>query len=155
MIELNDREARELNKLLHSTRNALASAKILKDIHHNLLEIENSDNVEIEHLMENFKNKWLLAHQEFIKTLNETEASTNISTLHSLSVLNKEDDVMFTQMITRSIATKKISQTDIPTLITLNRAFNLSVRQMIHALRDLLFTEPEVEIVEKLSETTS
>lgn len=101
-----------------------------------------------------FKDKWDITHQEFIKILEQPEVSTNISLLHNLTLKNKEDDIAFTQLITASIAAKKIKQSDIPTLITINRAFNISVRQMIHALRDLLFTEPEAEIVEKLSETT-
>jgi phosphate:Na+ symporter len=153
--ELRDEEARELNKLLHSTRNAVASAKMLKDIQHNLLEAENTDNAEIERMMQRFKDKWAATHEESIKILEEKKASINISTLHALNNKNKEDDIAFTQMITTSIASKKIKETDIPTLITINRAFNMSVRQMIHALRDLIFTEPEVEIVEKLSETAS
>ncbi len=155
MHELTDAEARELNKLLHATRNAVASAKILKDVHHNLQEAENSDNAEIEKLMQHFKEKWDTTHQEFIKVLDEKETSTNISIVHALTRKNKEDDVAFTQLITSAIASKRIAQADIPTQITINRAFNMSVRQMIHALRDLLFTEPEAEIVEKLSETTS
>ncbi|HRJ29041.1 MAG TPA: Na/Pi symporter [Cyclobacteriaceae bacterium] len=154
MNELHDLEARELNKLLHATRNAVASAKILKDIQHNLQEAENSDSKALEELMLYFKDKWDITHQEFIKILEQTEVSTNISLLHNLTLKNKEDDIAFTQLITASIAAKKIKQSDIPTLITINRAFNISVRQMIHALRDLLFTEPEAEIVEKLSETT-
>jgi phosphate:Na+ symporter len=155
MHELHDDEARELNKLLHATRNAVASAKILKDIQHNLQEAENSANPEIEKLMEHFKEKWDATHLEFIKLLEETEVSTNISVIHALTNKNKEDDIAFTQLITKAIASKKINQADIPAQITINRAFNISVRQMIHALRDLLFTEPEVEIVEKLSETTT
>jgi phosphate:Na+ symporter len=150
--ELRDEEARELNKLLHATRNAVASAKILKDVQHNLQEAEGSDNAEIEKLMQHFKEKWIVTHEEFIKILTEKESSTNISIIHALTNKNKEDDIAFTKLLTASIASKKISQADIPTQITLNRAFNMSVRQMIHALRDLLFTEPEVEIVEKLSE---
>ncbi len=151
--ELRDTEARELNKLLHAARNAVASAKILKDVQHNLQDAENSDNKEIEKLMEYFKEKWNTTHQEFIKLLRETEVSTNISIIHALTNKNKEDDIAFTQLITNTIASGKINQADIPTQITINRAFNISVRQMIHAIRDLLFTEPEVEIVEKLSET--
>lgn len=153
MHELRDEEARELNKLLHATRNAVASAKILKDVQHNLQEVEASDNAEIEKLMVHFKDKWAIIHQEFIRVLEEKETSTNISMIHGLTLKNKEDDIAFTQLITSVIASRKINQADIPTQITLNRAFNMSVRQMIHALRDLLFTEPEVEIVEKLSET--
>jgi phosphate:Na+ symporter len=153
MHELHDEEARELNKLLHASRNAVASAKILKDIQHNLQDAENSDNPEIEKLLQHFKEKWDATHQEFIKLLEETEVSINISIIHALTNKNKEDDIAFTQLITSTIASKKINQADIPTQITINRAFNMSVRQMIHALRDLLFTEPEVEIVEKLSET--
>lgn len=152
MHELHDEEARELNKLLHSARNAVASAKILKDIQHNLQEVENTDNPEIEELMNYFKDKWDATHQEFIKILEETAVSSNISTLHNLTTKNKGDDISFTQLITTSIGSKRIKQSDIPILITINRAFNISVRQMIHALRDLLFTEPEVEIVEKLGE---
>lgn len=153
MHELRDVEARELNKLLHATRNAVASAKILKDVQHNLQDAENSDNKEIEKLMEHFKEKWNATHREFIKLLQETEVSTNISVIHALTTKNKEDDIVFTQLITNTIASGKINQADIPTQITINRAFNISVRQMIHAFRDLLFTEPEAEIVEKLSET--
>lgn len=152
MHELRDEEARELNKLLHATRNAVASAKILKDVQHNLQDAEASDNTEIEKLMVHFKEKWATIHQEFIRVLDEKETSTNISMIHGLTLKNKEDDIAFTQLITSVIASRKINQADIPTQITLNRAFNMSVRQMIHALRDLLFTEPEVEIVEKLSE---
>lgn len=152
MHELRDEEARELNKLLHATRNGVASAKILKDVQHNLQDAEASDNAEIEKLMLHFKEKWATIHQEFIRVLDEKETSTNISMIHGLTLKNKEDDIAFTQLITSVIASRKINQADIPTQITLNRAFNMSVRQMIHALRDLLFTEPEVEIVEKLSE---
>lgn len=155
MNELHDLEARELNKLLHATRNAVASAKILKDIQHNLQDAESLDSTALEELMQYFKEKWDATHQAFITILEQTEVSTNISLLHNLTVKNKEDDISFTQLITASIASKKIKQTDIPTLITINRAFNISVRQMIHALRDLLFTEPEAEIVDKLSETAS
>jgi phosphate:Na+ symporter len=154
MHELRDEEARELNKLLHATRNAVASAKILKDVQHNLQEVEAADNAEIEKLMVHFKDKWATIHQEFIRVLEEKETSTNISMIHGLTLKNKEDDIAFTQLITSVIASRKINQADIPTQITLNRAFNMSVRQMTHALRDLLFTEPEVEIVEKLSEAT-
>jgi phosphate:Na+ symporter len=154
MHELRDEEARELNKLLHAARNAVASAKILKDVQHNLQEVEASDNAEIEKLMVHFKEKWTTIHQEFIRVLEEKETSTNISMIHGLTLKNKEDDIAFTQLITSVIASRKINQADIPTQITLNRAFNMSVRQMTHALRDLLFTEPEVEIVEKLSEAT-
>jgi phosphate:Na+ symporter len=152
MHELRDDEARELNKLLHSARNAVASAKILKDIQHNLKEAENSESAEIAKLMQHFKDKWDNTHQEFIRVLDEKETSTNISVIHALISKNKEDDIAFTQLITNTIASGKINQADIPTQITINRAFNISVRQMIHSLRDLLFTEPEVEIVEKLSE---
>ncbi|MBX2963649.1 MAG: Na/Pi cotransporter family protein [Cyclobacteriaceae bacterium] len=153
MHELTDTEARELNRLLHASRNAVASAKILKDIQHNIQEAENSDNAEIEKLVQHFRDKWDSAHQEFIRLLEETETSTNISVINALTNKNREDDIAFTRLITSAIASKKLSQADIPTQITINRAFNMSVRQMIHALRDLLFTEPEVEIVEKLSET--
>jgi phosphate:Na+ symporter len=150
--ELNDEDARELNKLLHSARNAVASAKILKDVQHNLQEAEASDNKEVEKLIVHFKEKWASIHQEFVHLLEEKETSTNISIIHGLTLKNREDDVAFTQLITNVIASQKISRADIPTQITLNRALNMSVVQMIHALQGLLFTEPEVEIVEKLSE---
>ncbi|MBX2967116.1 MAG: Na/Pi cotransporter family protein [Cyclobacteriaceae bacterium] len=153
--ELRDEEVRELNTLLHATRNAVASAKILKDVQHDFQEAENSDNAEIEKLMVHVKEKWAATQQEFIALLEEKESSTNISLIHGLMLKNKEDDIAFTQLITAAIASKKISQADIPTQITLNRAFNISVRQMIDALRDLLFTEPEAEIVEKLAEQKS
>lgn len=154
MHELHDTEARELNKLLHATRNAVASAKIVKDIQHNLQEAENSGNEEAQKLFQFFKDKWASTHEAFINLLEGKDSGTNIGVIHTLTGKNKEEDIAFTQLLTAAIASQKLSTTDIPTQIAINRAFNISVRQMIHALRDLLFTEPEAEIVEKLSETT-
>jgi phosphate:Na+ symporter len=154
MHELHDAEARELNKLLHATRNAVASAKIVKDIQHNLQEAENSGNEEAQKLYQFFKDKWATTHEAFINLLVGKDSGTNIGVIHTLTGKNKEEDIAFTQLLTAAIASEKLSTTDIPTQIAINRAFNISVRQMIHALRDLLFTEPEAEIVEKLSETT-
>ncbi|QOI98673.1 MAG: Na/Pi cotransporter family protein [Flammeovirgaceae bacterium] len=155
MHELRDAEARELNKLLHATRNAVASAKIVKDIRHNLQEAENSGNEEVEKLYKFLKDKWASVHEEFISLLEEKDTGTNIGAIHTLTGRNKEEDIAFTQLLTAAIASQKLLPTDIPTQVAINRAFNMSVRQMIHALRDLLFTEKEAEIVEKLSETTA
>ncbi|MCK6617749.1 MAG: Na/Pi symporter [Cyclobacteriaceae bacterium] len=155
MHELHDTEARELNKLLHATRNAVASAKIIKDIQHNLQEAESSGNEEVEKLYKFLKDKWAAVHEEFISLLQEKDTGTSIGAIHNLTGKNKEEDIAFTQILTSAIASQKLLPTDIPTQIAINRAFNISVRQMIHALRDLLFTETEAEIVEKLSETTA
>ncbi len=153
MHELRDEEARELNKLLHACRNAVASAKILKDVQHNLVDIEGSDKAEIEKLLQHFKDKWADAHEDFIRVLEEHNSSANIRSINDLNNKNKQDDIAFTRLITASIALKKLEQHEIPAQITINRAFNMSCRQMIHALRDLLFTEPEAEIVDTLSES--
>lgn len=155
MHELRNAEARELNKLLHATRNAVASAKIVKDIQHHLQEVENSENDEVEKLFQFFKDKWASAHEEFITLLEGAHTGTNIGIIHSLTAKNREEDIAFTHLLTTTIASKKISAAEIPTQIALNRAFNISVRQMIHALRDLLFTGQEAEILEKINETTS
>jgi hypothetical protein len=127
----------------------------LKDVQHNLLEIEDSGNPEIEKLLQHFKDKWSAAHKDFISILDEKDVSATIRSIHDLTNRNKQDDIAFTRLITASIASKKLEQAEIPAQITINRAFNMSSRQMIHALRDLLLTEPEVEIVEKLSETAT
>lgn len=155
MHELSDAEARELNKLLHATRNAVASAKILKDIQHNLLEAEDSGNVEVEKLFQFFREKWTSVHEDFVSLLVEKDSAKNIGAIHNLTNKNKEEDIAFTQLLTSSISSHKLQPSDISTQIAINRAFNISVRQMIHALRDLLFTEPEAAIVENLSETTT
>lgn len=152
MHELKDDEAAELNRLLHATRNAVAAAKILKDIHHNLQEAEQSDNGAMEEFVQHFRNKWASVHESLLTMLKSTDAAQQVSALHGLHVQNKKDDLDFTQKLTQAIAQQKISSDEIPTLITLNRAFNISVRQLIHALRDLLLTESEADIVEKLSE---
>mgnify|MGYP002078289850 CR=1 FL=1 len=152
---LEDAEARELNKLLHATRNAVAAAKTLKDIQHNMQEAENSDNEHMTELLQHIKDHWQQAHETFIKALDGQDTGTNISTLQSLRQLSKEEDLSFTHMITQTIAARKIKQGEIPTLITLNRAFVLSIRQLVNALRDLQLTGPEAEIAEKLEEVIS
>lgn len=152
---LRDEEARELNRLLHAARSAVAAAKTLKDVQHNLAEAENTDNEQAEQLLQHLKDHWLIAHQTFVNVLQQDEPSTNISTLHQLQIKVKEEDLTFTQMLTQAIGARKLKQSDIPTQITLNRAFILSTRQMINALRDLLFTGEEAAIIEKLAEESS
>ncbi len=152
---LKDEEARELNKQLHSARNAVASAKTIKDIQHNILEAENTDNDNVSNLLLHVKDHWLQAHEIFLKVLEAQDSGTNISNLQALENLTKEEDLSFTHLITQAIASRKIKQGEIPTMITLNRVFVLSVRQLINALRDLQLTEPEAVIAEKLSEASS
>ncbi len=152
MHELRDDEATELNRLLHASRNAVAAAKILKDVQHNLQEAEQSDNSAMEEFVQHFRNKWAVFHEALINILNTEMAAQQVSDLHALHMKNKQDDLEFTQKLTLTISQQKISSQEIPTLITLNRAFNISVRELIHALRDLLLTESEADIVEKLSE---
>lgn len=152
MHELNDDEATELNRLLHASRNAVASAKILKDIQHDLEEAEHSDNTVMEEFVSHFRSKWASVHESFINILNMDDAGQQIAALHALHVQNKRDDMDFTHKLTSSINLQKISSSEIPVLIALNRAFNLAVQQMIHALRDLLLKESEADIVEQLSE---
>ncbi|MCS6974454.1 MAG: Na/Pi symporter [Cyclobacteriaceae bacterium] len=152
MHELRDNEATELNRLLHATRNAVASAKILKDVQHNFQEAEQSDSELMNAFLQHFRNKWASVCESFLTLLNKKNAVEQVSALHVLHAQNKKDDLEFTQRLTSAISAQKISSSDIPTLITMNRAFNLSVRQMIHALRDLLLSENEADIVEKLSE---
>ncbi len=154
MHELRDDEATELNRLLHATRNAVAAAKILKDVQHNIQEAEQSDNSAMEEFVQHFRNKWAAFHESIINILNTEIPAQQVTDLHALHLKNKLDDLEFTQKLTMTISQQKISTEEIPTLITMNRAFNISVRQLIHALRDLLLTESEAEIVEKLSEVS-
>jgi phosphate:Na+ symporter len=152
---LEDEEARELNKLLHAARNAVAAAKTIKDIQHNIQEADNTDNNYVTELLQHVKDHWMQAHETFIQTLEAKDASTNISLLQSLENLAKEEDLSFTHLITQSISSRKIKQADIPTMITLNRAFVLSVRQLINALRDLQLRGQEAAIAEKISEASA
>jgi phosphate:Na+ symporter len=150
--ELRDEEARELNKLLHATRSAVAAAKIMKDVQHNLREAENSGKPEVEKLLKTIREKWAETLNDLLEILNEKETTSAMSRMHHLMQRNKEDDIGFTHMLTQVIASKKIGPEEIPPLITISRASTLSVLQLIHAVRDLLFTEKEAEIVEKLGE---
>jgi phosphate:Na+ symporter len=152
MYRLSDDEARELNRLLHASRSAVAAAKQIKDTQHNRIDAEQSEHEFVSELMKHWKQHWHEALETFLHVLEPQEASTRISTMHRLHQRTNEEDLEFTTMLTEAISSGKLGEQEIPGLIAINRAFVSSIHQLINALRDYLFTTDEAAIVEKLSE---
>ena len=63
-----------------------------------------------------------------------------------------KDDRKFIKAITQATAAKTIQDLDISTMLLVNRALNQSTRQLIFCMKEILLTDVESEILEKLNE---
>jgi hypothetical protein len=63
-----------------------------------------------------------------------------------------KEDRKFIQSVTKATAEHTIQDLDISTMLLVNRAFNQSSRQLIFALKNVLLTTVELDLLEKLND---
>ncbi len=144
-------ESDELNRYLHAARMALHSAKTMKDVKHDFDEFENADNKFLNDQYAHFRKRLIDTYLEIDKLIEENGKDTTKSILKILKTL-KEDDKQFVSLATKAINSKQIKDLNVATAIIVNRAFVQSSRQVLLAIRELVFTTEESDQFEKIQE---
>jgi phosphate:Na+ symporter len=147
---LTDTEARELNRGLHAVRSVVASAKTVKDIQHDLTELEQSESGFVADQYEAFRKKTITLYLILEEIKQEKNNEINVPKLHKIIKQLQTDEDAFVTILTSGINTKKVKENEISGLLSANRNLTFSGRQLITSLRDLLLTEKESGIVENL-----
>ena len=150
--DVSKEESELVNTYLHGARMALHSAKSVKDEIHNFEEFETSDNSFLRTENDLFKKRLIKLYKKVVLALAEEEHSDIAASINKMLKLLAKEDRKFIQSVTKATAEHTIKDLDISTMLLVNRAFNQSSRQLIYALKNVLLTTVEVELLEKLSD---
>ncbi len=150
--ELSDPESSQLNRYLHSARLALQSAKIIKDVKHNFDEFANTDNLYLNDQYTLFRKRLIATFLRIDKIMNDPEIKDRTKAILKTFRLIGEDDETFVQSTTQAISNKRIEDIEVSTTFLANRAFVLSSRQILLAIRDVFLTGQEIDHLEYLQE---
>jgi phosphate:Na+ symporter len=148
--ELSPDEGRVLINCLHAVKFGVSSAKSVKDFAHDFEEARNSDDEDINKIMEEFSAKVDLSYRAFTDILLEEKSEKALSDLiKQLDFIYDEED-KFIIRLSSSIKTVTIQEDFISILLTINRGFLISGRQLSLGLRELKLDEKEGKIFESL-----
>ena len=152
--DVSKEESELVNTYLHGARMALHSAKSVKDEIHNFEEFETSDNSFLRTENDLFKKRLIKLYKKVVLALSEEEHSDIAASINKMLKLLAKEDRKFIQSVTKATAEHTIKDLDISTMLLVNRAFNQSSRQLIYALKNVLLTTVELELLEKLTDET-
>ncbi|MEN8198464.1 MAG: Na/Pi symporter [Thermodesulfobacteriota bacterium] len=142
--QLEEDEARELERMIYASRNIMNSIKNIKGLRHDLEEFDNSYNEEVHRQYKVFRRRLIDIYSEINQFW---EAGTAEERYHNLlkSVVHIEQkDKRFIQTVMKLSAEGGINELEIASLLMANRLFSQSCRLQIYALKDLLLTENEI-----------
>ena len=145
--EMTADEALLLNRLLSAVRGAIGAAKTLKDVRH---EIDKLDTSECDYLNDRRRDlcRRLVEHHAALRAaMASTDPTAMAKLIQSMQTLMNEDSVI-TQETMHGLSSGAFNAEHISVLIATNRAFTLSARQMLFAIKDLTLGTEESRLFE-------
>jgi phosphate:Na+ symporter len=150
--EVKEEESEGIHRMLHAARMALHSGKTLKDIAHNLEEMELADNLLIRQLYETMKRRMLQSYVQLSQYLeSKAEQGRVEELLEKLNNLRKEDK-SFVEDLLKEAQKGQLSHLELSTALIVNRAAYQSTRQMLFALRESTLDESQIEDFDKMTD---
>ncbi len=145
--ELSEREAGELNRLLHAARYAVAAAKSIKDIRHNLDAIEEEGDKE--HFT-GFQNRLIHFVGEIKEIVTRPNEAGLTEKLFEAGKSLKVEDRKYTDSITGMLNSNQANHMILSDLLAVNRNLTLSGRQVVLSVKDLLLSSEAAQVFEHL-----
>ncbi|MCF8462189.1 MAG: Na/Pi symporter [Flavobacteriales bacterium] len=149
-LELDEVESVKTNSLLHASRMAMYASKTIKDVAHNFDEFEDSENQILSATTADFKKHLKKLYGKLgnlILMENHTEIGGELSKI--LKKIQKEDTKFITSL-TRSSSQQLIAELEISNMLVMNRALIQSARQLILAIKEVMLSEEEQALFERL-----
>jgi len=135
--ELLPDEVSKINNMVASIRNATLSAKDLKDIKHNLDDLNNSANNELF----NFYKEIKINQQKFYSDLIQIIEHANVSSFSDVEGLNTEQLTNYqneVDLLYKMFSSNKNIESDLPSLLNMIREINNSNESLLRAVNHLI-----------------
>ncbi len=143
-VELEEAEARELERMIYASRNIMNSIKNIKGLRSDLEEFDASDNEHLNRQYKLFRRRLLELYHDINRFLDIGELQEQYSSLLRTVVHIEQMDKRFIQTVMKKVAGGVIDELEIASLLMANRLFSQSCRLQVFALKDLLLTEKEI-----------
>jgi phosphate:Na+ symporter len=142
--KLEESEAKELARMIFSSRNIMNSLKNFKGIRHDLDEFEAADNNALNNQYLDFRNRLMKLYHAMkgIQELENQEEQYN-NLLKAFVKIEEADKKCITETINQ-VAEGRIQELEISSLLLVNRVFTQACRLQIFSLKDLLLTQEQI-----------
>jgi phosphate:Na+ symporter len=147
---LKDEESVRLTQLLSAIREAVHSSKLLKDIRHNLDEFSSSVSDPVQRYIDHFRSVMTAYYDDLYRLRKAGQKSVDVEELvEAIQEVHRRHDQMHGE-IYASIRQGRIGETDISSLLNVNRETLNSNLSLLMALRDFHLEPSQAEIVRML-----
>ncbi len=142
--QLEEAEARELERMIYASRNIMNSIKNIKGLRSDLEEFDSSDNEHLNRQYKLFRRRLLELYHDINRFLEIGELQEQYSSLLRTVVHIEQMDKRFIQTVMKKVADGVVDELEIASLLMANRLFSQSCRLQVFALKDLLLSEKEI-----------
>lgn len=142
--QLEEDEARELERMIYASRNIMNSIKNIKGIRHDIDEFDSSDNEHLNRQYKLFRLRLVGLYHSINRFLDMGEQKEQYRTLLRTVVHIEQQDKQFIQTVMKLVADEDINDMETASLLMSNRLFSQSCRLQVFALKDLLLRETEI-----------
>jgi phosphate:Na+ symporter len=142
--QLDEKEARELERMIYASRNIMNSIKNIKGMKGDLEEFESSDNEHLNRQYKLFRRRLVELYHDINRFLEIENPQEQYRTLLRTVIHIEQMDKQFIQTVMKKTAEGEMHELEIASLLMANRLFSQSCRLQIFALKDLLLTEEEI-----------
>ena len=150
--KINEEEAERLSGIMSTVRNLVYSAKSMKDILHNIGELDILDKAAIQEKINEIQVFQAEFYHELYRISTNPDSATGLEELQSLMQKSKLRYNSFTNSIYKDISTALISEEQVSTLLRVNREIYNSDKFLLRAVS--LYSEYH-KIQEDLDETAA
>ncbi len=148
--EMSEEEASLLNRLLSAVRYAISSAKTLKDVKRDMDEMEDSENPHLNDRYTDLRRKMMENCILLQRVLSEEEELENLPRLVKSMKRILDEDAQLMQELMLGLKQHNIPAEQVSVILAANRAFTLSARQMLLAVKDFKLSAHDAGLFENL-----
>ncbi len=143
-VQLEEAEAKELERMIYASRNIMNSIKNIKGLKHDLAEFDSSDNEHLNRQYKLFRRRLMELYHDINRFMEIVDLQDQYRSLLRTVVHIEQMDKRFIQAVMKKTASGVINELEIASLLMANRLFSQSCRLQVFALKDLLLSEKEI-----------
>ncbi|MCI5180211.1 MAG: Na/Pi cotransporter family protein [Candidatus Electrothrix sp. AW3_4] len=150
---LEQEEAKALERMIYASRNIMNSMKNVKGVRHDIEEFDSSENKHLNQQYRLFRRRLISLYHSinsFFDMMGDHQEQCRIL-LRSVSHIEQQD-AQFLNTVMDLAAAKDIDEREISSLLMANRLFSQSCRLQIFALKDLLLRQEEIKEFDRAME---
>lgn len=143
--KLEREDAENLNLCTQSVRNSMSAVKQIKDIKHNIEELENSNNKIKHDAYLSLKDELERFYLDLYTVFNSEVEATHFEQLIDLLKTNSRMYTLFLKSVYQQIENGSLSEVEISTLLTVNREIHHSNKALILAIKDCILEKNDAD----------